>query len=405
MPYARITIVVAVLALAAVAYGQERIGSGEIPTTYRAGWTFTPTFGVAETYDDNISLFGRGTAEGVNDDFITTYFPEADLHYIGKHTSFGLGYHGSFLDYSTFAALNRWDQSGRIEIRREESARLKWNAHGNAAVRPETDLINLGGIPFRHVGTKTADGRGGIAYRLGGRDEITGSGGYQVIQFEEPIDPRQALFLRGGRIFETTGTWRHKIDPRIAVGADYSYRRALVVGDIDYFNLHNYEAAVEYELSPTWALSGAGGISYMQQTATFPSRTGPAYRVALQHGRAGTSFHVTYVRSIIPSFGFGGTVDNQEIGTGFRTQLFHSRHFYTDNSVVFRDDQPLTSLGLQLPLRSFRAYSVFGWQPQPYVRIEGFYARTSQSSLRAGGLIDRNRIGVQIVTSKPVRMR
>jgi hypothetical protein len=57
-----------------------------------------------------------------------------------------------------------------------------------------------------------------------------------------------------------------------------------------------------------------------------------------------------------------------------------------------------------LPLRSLRTFSSFGWLVQRWVRIEGFYSRLSQSSLIAGGRLDRNRIGIQIVTSKPMRI-
>jgi len=39
------------------------------------------------------------------------------------------------------------------------------------------------------------------------------------------------------------------------------------------------------------------------------------------------------------------------------------------------------------------------------VRIEAFYARVQQSTLRPGGDVDRNRVGIQIVTSKPMRMQ
>src|SRR6267142_6646787 len=84
--------------VSAPGFAQERIGTSGPEPTRRAGWTFTPTFGFAETYDDNISLFGRNTAENQNDDYISTVFPAADLHYAGKHTRFGAYYSGSFLN-------------------------------------------------------------------------------------------------------------------------------------------------------------------------------------------------------------------------------------------------------------------------------------------------------------------
>ena len=72
---------------------------------------------------------------------------------------------------------------------------------------------------------------------------------------------------------------------------------------------------------------------------------------------------------------------------------------------MFRDNQPLTSTVEQLPLRSLRTFSILGWEPQNWMRLEAFYSRVQQTSLRAGGQLYRNRIGFQIVTSKPVRMQ
>jgi hypothetical protein len=401
--YSRITIVVAILGLVSNVHAQDRLGTGAPPPDYRAGWTLTPTVGIAETYDDNISLFGRGTADGVNNDYVTSFFPSGDVHFEGKHTHFDVGYGAAFLGYRTFEGLDRWDQNGHIELRREESARLKWYAHANAATRPETDVIELGGIPYRRVGAFTGDGRGGVEYLFNARDSVSVTSGYQVISFQR-AEPN-SNFLRGGNIFENVAEWRHKLDERLALGADYSYRSATIVGDAERFNLHSVEGAIDYELSPVWMVSGAAGVVYMQPTPTLPSRSGPGYRIGIAHHRERTTFHVSYIRSYIPALGFGGVIDNQEVGAGFRTQLFHSPHFYTEHSLTYRDDRPLTSTDLQLPLRSLREHSIVGWEPDRWVRIELFYARVDQTSLRPGGVLYRNRVGFQIVTSKPMRMQ
>ncbi|HXI30773.1 MAG TPA: hypothetical protein VNG89_20180 [Vicinamibacterales bacterium] len=399
----RIPLIVAAsltLVAASATAQEERLGGTTPAPSFRSGWTLTPTFGVSETYDNNISLFGINTAEEQNNDYVASYFPELDVHFSGKHTTFSSGYAGNFLDYRTYTELNRWDQRARVDIRRQESASLKWFARANVTQVPSTDLVDLGGIPYRRTGARTASGRVGVEYALSARDAISQTGDYQDIEFErEPL----TLALRGGDVFESLTAWRHKVSSRLAVGTDYSFRRALVVGDTDVFYLHSTQGAFDYELSPLWTMSGAGGMVYMQSTPTIPSHAGPAYRISLQRHREGRAFHVGYERSYIPSFGFGGTVQNQSASVGYHTPLFGSRHFYLDATGVFRDDEPLTSID-QLPLRSLRTYATFGWQPSPYVRIEGFYVRVQQTSLRFNGQIYRDRVGFQIVTSKPVRI-
>ncbi|MCU1382832.1 MAG: hypothetical protein JWL71_1529 [Acidobacteria bacterium] len=390
---------------------QERLGSGAPDQQYRAGWTFTPTIGVAETYDTNVSLFSEGH-QG-NDDYVATVFPGADLHYIGQHSMLDVDYSGSFLDYRTYPALNRWEQRAKLELRHQQSAHLAWFGHGAAALLPTTDLIDLGGIPYRQTGAKTADARGGVEYAISGRDLVTQSLSYQVVAFDRP--DATADILRGGRILESMTTWRRKVSARAAVGADYSFRRAIVSGDVEPFDFHTTEAAVDYALSPMWSVRGGAGVVYLQQTSLTDARVGPAWRIAFERQHARTTFHVGYLRTFIPSFGFGGTVQAQDAGIGFRMPLFHARRVYLDSSAVFRDNQPLTANGVisdpltgvveQLPLRSLRTHTILGWEPQPWVRLEVFHSLVQQTSLHVGGYIARNRVGFQIVTSKPMRMQ
>src|SRR6185436_19523723 len=240
----RITFVLSALVSTGL-MAQEKLGTGAPDVSYRPGWTFTPILGFAETYDDNISLFGRNTAEQQNDDYISTIFPGADLHYGGKHTMFEGGYSGSFLNYSTFSVLNRWDQRAKVEMRRQETARLKWGGRASVAMMPTTDLIELGGIPYRHTGAKTSDMRGGVDYALNAKNSLSVAVNLQVVNFDRPEEVH--AFLRGGRVAEMIEGWRHKVNGRMALGADYTYRRATVVDDPEAFNIHTTEAAIDYE--------------------------------------------------------------------------------------------------------------------------------------------------------------
>src|SRR5438874_2647147 len=120
-------------------------------------------------------------------------------------------------------------QGGRLELRREESARLKWFAHGSAASMPSTDLVDLGGIPFHRVGVDTALGRGGVEYKLATHDSLSQTYEYQSVSFDRPEDLRTVL--RGGHVQQTVTTYRRHLDERLTLGADYSFRHSAVLGE------------------------------------------------------------------------------------------------------------------------------------------------------------------------------
>jgi hypothetical protein len=408
----RSLLVAAVLALLSSPMGaQERIGSGAPDQHYQAGWTFTPTMGVGEAFDSNVSLSSDGHTG--NEDYIASYLPGAGLHYSGKHTQMDMDYSGSFLDYRQFSALNRWDQRAKFDLRKQESERLTWFGHVTGALLPSTDLIDLGGIPYRKTGAQTIAGRGGVEYALAEHSTFTSSASVQSVSFDRSEVNDE--ILRGGQIFESMNAFRQKVSERMAIGADYSFRRAMVTGDLEPFDFHMGEAALDYSLSALWSFSGAAGVVYLQPTSLTAGRVGPAWRLSLEHSSGGTIFHTGYLRTFIPSFGAGGTVRSQDVSAGFRTPLFHQRHLYFDTSAVFRDNQPLEGVSVavdpvtgilqQLPLRSLRMNTIFGWEPQPWVRLEMFYSLVQQTSLQVGGHVDRNRVGFQIVTSKPMRMQ
>jgi hypothetical protein len=392
------------VAAAATAQAQEPVLSAP-RTDYggRPGWTFIPSFGVEETYDDNISMFGVRTAEDVNNDFLTRYAPSADVHYSGKHTSFDSGYSGSFLAYRTYAQLNQWDQRGHVSIKRQESTRFEWLASAMAATVPTTDLINLAGIPYRRVGSSIADANASFSFRLDARNTLTGSTILQRIVFDEPQVPGTAL-LQGGRAFNAFGGWRNHVSERLGLGVDYGLRRSVAIDNTVPFIIHSFQGAADYAASPTWDISASGGVVFLRQNELTPGSTGPAWRLAADHHRPNLTLSAWYLQTYLPSFGLGGTVRSHEVGTGLHAPLFNNRHLYADESLHFRDDTPLTFVFNQLPLTSLRIRSVIGWAPNPWVRVEGFYMRVQQTSERVGGQMYRNIVGVQIVTSRPMRI-
>jgi hypothetical protein len=249
----------------------------------------------------------------------------------------------------------------------------------------------------------TFDASSGLTYKLDARNTVTSMLQYQHISFNVQNDVYQH-YLRGGWATSSMNTYRRRLDERLSIGADYQFARSRVRFDIDTANAHTIEGAIDYRLSSAWHFSGGAGVAILTSNLIAAGQTAPAFRGSIEREDRGRRFHVSYMQGILPSFGLGGTMKAKELSVGYFTPLFHSRSLYLDNTAVYRDNTPVLLTVDPLELRSVRTYSTVGWLVQRWVRIEGFYTHLSQSSLVAGGRLDRNRVGFQIVTSKPMRI-
>ena len=372
--------------------------------TGRPGFTFIPSFGFAETYDDNITLFGRGDAAQIeSDDLVTSYSPEAQLRYVGRRTHAGGGYGASLLDYRTFSSFNRWDQQANATVGRTETARLRWESHGSMLMTPTTDALDFAGIPFSPTASTTLTGRANADYALSRRDTISATFHIHRIRFERPNDVLP--YLRGGRSSEGVASYRRRMSARTAIGASYGLRRASAVGEPEDLRFHATRGTVEFIISERWAVNGSAGLDYIMATPVTAAQRAPAFSVSAERTDGLRRFHVGYQRLFLPSFGFGGAIQSQDANVTFYAPLFGSPRFYTQHGATFHDSAPLVEASGRLKLRSLRASSRIGWAPRPWVRLEGFYSRVMQSTLIPGGAIDSNRIGFVIITSRPMRVQ
>jgi hypothetical protein len=131
-------------------------------------------------------------------------------------------------------------------------------------------------------------------------------------------------------------------------------------------------------------------------------KTSPAWRAAYGRKFESAVVDVSYARSFIPSFGRGGTLTNDELTSKVHVPI--GRRVYADGTwswlrnrqVIVTDDLPLTTVWIS---------GVVGYAVQPWMLVEGFYGSSRQRIDRPGGDMSRNRIGIQVVTAKPVRIR
>jgi hypothetical protein len=222
---------------------------------------------------------------------------------------------------------------------------------------------------------------------------------FEYVDFDQSQPGAEGL--RGGHSHGGSFNLRHILTDRLTLTADYGFQHALVGTIGQTFDVQNAWVGGEYKLSNLTRVFAAGGVSRLASTEVSTNRTGPAWRLGLirQFRQAGVD--LVYTRSFVPSYGFGGTMQNEEASARLRLPL--ARRVYTSTAVSWRRNDPL--LESELPLRSLWIEGTIGYAVTPSVRVEAFYNGTHQTIDRPGGVLDRNRIGFQVITAKPVRIR
>jgi hypothetical protein len=360
------------------------------------GWSFTPSLAAGSGWDDNVLVHGNGDiAPG---DMLSMLNPRATLDFNGKRGQISATYEGGITFYRDLNELNTFDQRGSFFGRRLVSKRVAVFVRNSAASAPTTELAQLVGVPFVRIGSQLEDLRTGIEAGLTKYTTVVVSYDFQYVDFDRTA-PGSAGLL-GGHSHGASVTLRHLLSPRLALTGDYSLQRASL-RDGETFDVENSSAGVEYKLSEVTRVFAAGGLSRLGVTQFATDRTGPAWRMGLIRSVRRASVDLHYSRSFVPAYGFGGTMQNEEV-TG-RLQLPLGRRVYTSSALSWRRDDPIISG--DLPLRSFWIEGSLGYAVTPWVRLEGFYAGTHQTIERPGGVLDRHRVGFQIITAKPVRIR
>jgi len=366
------------------------------PAVPVAGWIFTPTMVYSTSWDDNVLV--RGTGDERGSDALQVVNPRASVEYAGRRGEMNLSYDGSFLRYREFDALDSYDQHGAISARRLVSPHVALFVRDTAALVPTTELVQFVGVPFARTGSAIEDLRGGIEAAFSRRASIVASYNFQWVRFDEQ---EIAANLRGGHSHGGAFELRYLLTKRTTFTTDYDLQHAAVADGAEIFTVQNTAVGLDQRLSPSTHVFGSIGIARLDVSTLGPARTGPAWRTGLRHQRRSADVELVYSRSFVPSYGFGGTLQNEEATARLHIPL--TRHLYTQDAVSWRRDQGLTDIDLDL--RSWWIETAIGYRWRPWLSLETFYAGTHQSISRPGGAVDRNRVGFQIITTNPLRVR
>jgi hypothetical protein len=365
-------------------------------TSVASGWVLTPSIAASTGWDNNVFVQGQGD-EGTGD-LINTINPRLATTYNGRRSLLSINYSGAFLLYRDLSELNSFDQRASLSGRRRLTKQLTFYVDNAFAKTPTTEISGLVAVPFVRTGSTLDDLRAGLEAALSKRTTLSVGGDFQWVAFDE--NPLFVTQLHGGHGFGGEASLRHKLSARTSLLADYRMQHAMISQSIESFDVWTTGGGVEQQFSEHLTAFGELGISHLVATVLSESRTGPAIRAGLTYRAPKSSVIVSYSRMFVPSYGFGGTTQNEELSASLNVPL--SRRLYTQGGTAWRRNEPLT-IG-NPSLRSYWLEGALGYDFNGVAQIEGFFGTAHQVIDRPGGIVNRSRIGVQVVTAKRVRI-
>jgi hypothetical protein len=395
--------VVAVAAAPVIVRGQ---GTTKPSQQSAPGWVFTPSIAAGGTWDDNVLLVDPDTPPP--SDYGSPITPAVSLDYTGKLTRFSSGYSGSFVRYVTLDDLNSFQQSVRALVEHRATARLTLLAQETFNEAPSTDVLQLAGIPFYRVGTRSNSAGGGLQLAVAKHTSLRAVYTLRSVSFD--LTQFSASQLQGGHAHELNASLEHKLSRHLAIGGEYQFTNAVVNGRTlagtpgpqDRFDLQMGSATAQYQAAAGTTVFGGFGVAQLGAGLTHEGRTGPQWRAGISQRVGRGLVAASYERAYIPSFGFGGTFQNEQWTANVHAPIGRTRA-YVDGGVSWYNNDSLDSG--QPSLQTAWLSGTLGYYATRWLSIEGFYGRTQQDSQRTGGQLERNQIGFRLVAARPIKLR
>jgi len=384
---------------------------------------FTTSIAAGAGYDDNVLLANR--ANNPPSDYTSPVTPSAALDFNGKRTHFSTGYTGSLTFYRTVDELTSFEHLLRATFSHRLTPRFSIVAEENFAKAPTTDALELAGVPFYRVGSRTNTVGGGVDAALNKYTTMSARYSLRIVAFD--VDERTQRALLGGHSHEGNVSLARALSTRLTVTGRYSYLQG-TAGEATYvpealdrgsFDIQSGGVEAAYRLTESVNVTGGFGVARMSGTeplvrqdlqlpasvitdSPFDPEVGPTFLAGVAwHGEHHLA-SLVYQRSFIPSFGFGGTFQNEEWVAALHVPFARNRA-YADASASWFNNEPL--IQTQPTLRSMWLSGKAGYRVTRWLNVEGYYDRSQQDAQVAGGILDRNQLGIRMVATRPMRLR
>lgn len=393
-----IRLLVSLVAGAIVTSAGLAIAQTDVQAQQPPGWVFTPSIGFGGSWDDNVLLVNPG--ENPPGDYATPISPTVALDYRGRRTVFSGGYEGALLVYRTLGELNSSEQRVRAFLQHRATERITVFAQESFMQAPTTDVLQLSGIPFYRLGSRTNAAGGGLDAQLARHTTLRSSYALRSVAFD--VDEQLGAELEGGHAHEILLALGHALSSRLTLGGQYEFRRAILSAGSDRFNMHTGGMTLQFQASPLVKLTGSVGVARLGEGLRHGAHIGPAVGFSITRVSRLARLSAGYQRSFIPSYGFGGTFQNEE-WTGSVLVPFANNRAYVDGGISWFDNDPLEEA--QPSVQSLWLSGTLGYRITRWLNAEGFFGRSQQDTQRVGGDLDRNQVGFRLVAAKPVRLR
>lgn len=359
------------------------------------GWTIAPSFDVSHFWDDNVLFENKG--EGVVGEALSLARPGAAVDFHGRRTDFGLRYHGAFVLHHDLRSLNSYEQRLALTTEHQLTRRTTFFLRHDAAAVPTTELSELTGVPFARIGSRLQDLRTGLDFMATRRLRTSATYRLRAVDFDRA--PAAPTVLTGGHSHGATLSIDYSLTPRVMFTTDLDVHYATLV-DGDRFDLQTAWSGIEFQHSDSMRFFGGAGASRLGPGRLHETQVGPAWRAGLARRLRDGLITVLYTNSFVPSYGFGGTMQNEDLSARVRLPL--SRHMYSAVAVAGRRNDPLDAR--ELALRSVWFDGRIGYMFSQWLRVEAFATGTHQNVARPGGIVDHRQFGFQVTAATRTRI-
>lgn len=375
----------------------------EVAPAHGAGWTFTPSMTIGTVWDSNPALVNEGVNQDVASDRVLLITPSGDLSYEGRQTLFGTGYEGAWQRYSSLSALDSYDQRLHTTLVYKASPRLTWFASNNFAKLPTTEQTLLNGVPFRRVGSRVDNARGGAEARLTKFTTLRAT--YEFVYAAFDHERLLPSFVLGGHSNGALVQLDHRITERTSLGGLYELRVASVntaAGPHQPLTFEQGGGTIAYRVAARTDVSFAGGVSILIDPNLNSTNVGPFIRAGITHHLEQATLTGGYERSYVPTFGFAASTQSEQL-FGVVTMPIERSRAYVQASTTWRRNNPL--IKTEGTLNSYWLEGIAGYSVSRWARAEAFVGAARQDTGEAGGLVNRHRFGVQVVLWSPMRIQ